>query len=357
MPRILTLLLVIGCLFCFDTLADQVVLKNGDRLSGTIIKSDNENLTLKSEFAGEIKIQWTAIEQLSSDRPIYVLLKDGQVIFGTVGGARGRIEVQTKDAGLVATNKEAIQLLRSEAEQAAYVAEVDRLRNPRLGDLWSGSADAGLSLTQGNADTLTVAVGAQVARATTRDKTSVYFASLFARNSTTGESLTTASAVRGGLRYDFNLSDRLFAFGSSDIEYDKFQELDLRLVLGGGLGYKVAKTERTNFDLFVGGAFNQEYFSTGLNRKSGELILGEEVTNKLSSVSSLAQRAVLYPNLSETGEYRFSFDTTAVTRLNKSLGWQVTLSDRFISNPIPGTKKNDLLLTTGLRVTLGGRKN
>ncbi len=95
----------------------------------------------------------------------------------------------------------------------------------------------------------------------------------------------------------------------------------------------------------------------GFKRKSGEALLGEEVTYKLSSISSLAQRAVLYPNLSETGEYRFSFDTTAVTKLTKSLGWQVTLSDRFISNPLPGTQKNDLLLTTGLRVTLGGKKN
>ena len=357
MPRILTLLLVIGCLFCFDTFADQVVLKNGDRLSGTIVRSDNENLTMKSEFVGEVKIQWAAIEQLSSDRPVYVLLKDGQIIFGTVGGSRGRIEVQTKDAGLVATTKESIQSLRSEGEQAAYVAEVERLRNPSLGDLWSGSADAGLSLTKGNSDTLTAAVGAQVARITTRDKTSVYFASLFAKNKTTGESITTANAIRGGLRYDFNLSERLFAFGSSDLEYDKFQQLDLRLVLGGGLGYKAVKTEKTHLDLFAGGAFNQEYFSTGLNRKSGEIILGEELTHKLSSISTLAQRAVLYPNLSETGEYRFSFDTTAVTKLTKSVGWQVTLSDRLTSNPVPGLKKNDLLLTTGLRVTLGGRKN
>ena len=357
MPRFLALLVVICGLFCFDTFADQVVLKNGDRLSGTIIKSDNENLTMKSEFAGEVKIQWPAIEQLSSDRPLYVLLNDGQMIFGTVGSSRGKIEIQTKDAGLVATNKEAIQLLRSEGEQAAYVAEMERLRNPKLGDLWSGSADAGLSLTKGNSDTLTFALGAQVARTTTRDKIGVYFASLFAKNSTTGDSITTANAIRGGLRYDFNLSKRVFAFGSSDMEYDKFQELDLRLVLGGGLGYKVAKTERTTFDLFAGGAFNQEYFSTGLNRKSGEVILGEELTHKLSSISTLAQRAVFYPNLSDTGEYRFSFDTTAVTRLSRSLGWQVTFSDRYISNPIAGTKKNDLLLTTGLRVNLGGRKN
>ena len=65
MPRILTLTLMIGGLCCFEAFADQVILKNGDRLSGTIIKSDNENLTMKSEFAGEVKIQWAAVEQLT----------------------------------------------------------------------------------------------------------------------------------------------------------------------------------------------------------------------------------------------------------------------------------------------------
>jgi hypothetical protein len=30
-------------------LADQVVLKNGDRLSGTVVKSDAKNLVIKTE--------------------------------------------------------------------------------------------------------------------------------------------------------------------------------------------------------------------------------------------------------------------------------------------------------------------
>ena len=62
---------------------------------------------------------------------------------------------------------------------------------------------------------------------------------------------------------------------------------------------------------------------------------------------------VVYPNLSDLGEYRMTFDSTAVTRLNDWLSWQVTLSDRFLSNPGPGKRKNDLLFTTGLRLTLG----
>jgi len=46
MRRILTFSLVISALLCFDVFADQVTLKNGDRLSGTIVKSDGETLSL-----------------------------------------------------------------------------------------------------------------------------------------------------------------------------------------------------------------------------------------------------------------------------------------------------------------------
>ena len=39
-------------------LADQVTLKNGDRLTGAVVKSDAKVLTLKSEFAGIVAIDW-----------------------------------------------------------------------------------------------------------------------------------------------------------------------------------------------------------------------------------------------------------------------------------------------------------
>jgi Protein of unknown function, DUF481 len=39
--------------------------------------------------------------------------------------------------------------------------------------------------------------------------------------------------------------------------------------------------------------------------------------------------------------------------LKSWLSWQVTYSDRYISNPLTGLKGNDVLLSTGLRVTFG----
>jgi hypothetical protein len=61
----------------------------------------------------------------------------------------------------------------------------------------------------------------------------------------------------------------------------------------------------------------------------------------------------LFPNLSDGGQYRFQFDATAATKLKAWLSWQVTVSDRYLSNPLPGLKSNDELLSTGLRVTFG----
>jgi hypothetical protein len=163
--------------------------------------------------------------------------------------------------------------------------------------------------------------------------------------------VTTANAVRGGVKYDVNISDKTYAFGFTDLEFDEFQSLDLRFVGGGGLGRHVIKNEKTLFDVFGGGALNKEFFSTGLNRSSGEIFFGEELSHKLSNITSLQQKLVVYPNLSSTGEYRINWDSSAITRLSRWLSWQLSLSDRFLSNPVPGRKKNDVLFTTGLRIT------
>jgi hypothetical protein len=59
----------------------------------------------------------------------------------------------------------------------------------------------------------------------------------------------------------------------------------------------------------------------------------------------------LFTNLSDTGSYRLNFDLGANTVLKKWLGWHVTASDRFISNPVQGRQRNDLLISTGFRLS------
>jgi hypothetical protein len=46
-----------------------------------------------------------------------------------------------------------------------------------------------------------------------------------------------------------------------------------------------------------------------------------------------------------------NFDVSGVTTIRKWLSWQLTISDRFLSNPVPGRKKNDAIFSTGVRVS------
>jgi putative salt-induced outer membrane protein YdiY len=354
------LLMAVLCFLVVSARADQVTLKNGDRLTGTIVKSDAKIMLIKTEFAGEVSVQWDAVTSITSTQPLHLGLKDGETVVGTVATSDGKFEVATKTTGEVTAPKDTVVAVRNDEEQKAYDAEIARLRNPRLTDFWSGILDTGLSVTRGNSATLTYNLSAKAARVTTRDKISVYSTAVYATDATTPPSRTTAHAIRGGIRGDLNVDDRLFVFGFSDFEFDQFQHLDLRNVLGGGLGYHVINTKNTVFDVFGGGDFEQEYFSpnpptepTSLTRKSGEIVLGEELNTKANNRTTFSEKFSLFPNVSNVGEYRFQLDATAATRLKTWLSWQVTYSDRYLSDPLPGLKKNDVLLSTGLRLTFG----
>ena len=343
MNQALTLSLLAGSLL----FADQITMKNGDRLSGAIVKSDGKELVIKSEFAGKVTIPWDAVTSISSTQPLNVVLKDGQTVVGTVTTADGKFQIVTHDTGTVSAARESVTAIRSAEEQADY----DRIRNPRITDLWAGFLDLGYATTRGNADTSSFTLNTVATRATTRDKIDARFTMIESSSNASGPSLTTANAKRGGLSYNLNLNPKLFAFGTVNLESDQFQDLDLRFNPAGGLGYHVVNTKKSMFDVQLGVSEDKEYFSTGLNRSFTEVLLGEEYVYKLNGSTSLHQQLLFFPNMSDTGNYRINFDLAAVTAIRKWFGWQFTVSDRYLSNPVAGRKTNDLLLSTGLRVT------
>ncbi|MGA2812180.1 MAG: DUF481 domain-containing protein [Candidatus Acidiferrum sp.] len=356
------------CVFAMAVRADQITLKNGDRLTGTVVKSDDKTLLIKTELAGDVNVQWGAITSIVSSQNLHLGLKDGQIVVGTVTTNDGKFDVATKVTGNVEAAKDAVVTVRNDAEQQSYDAEIDRLRNPRLTDFWSGLLDTGLSLTSGNSSTVNFTLAAKAARVTDRDKISVYATSVYSEEDNTSPSQTTAHAINGGVRGDINVSPRYFVFGFTDFQYDAFQHLDLRNVLGGGFGYHVVKTKATQFDVFGGGDFDQEYYSSyvdptttltvpSLTRKSGEINAGESLnTAVFNGRTTVTEAFSLFPNITDTGDFRFTLDISAATKLKSWLSWQITFSDHFTNYPQPGLKDNDTILSTGLRLTFGKGK-
>ena len=60
---VLALIALLG--FSTSSFADQVTLKNGDRFTGTVVKSDGKTLVLHTDAAGDVTLKFDAIQELS----------------------------------------------------------------------------------------------------------------------------------------------------------------------------------------------------------------------------------------------------------------------------------------------------
>ncbi len=137
--------------FCSALFADQVVLKNGDRLTGTIEKSDDKTLLIKTEFAGDVTVQWPAVSRkhITSTQPLHVALANGKTVAGPVTTADGNFVVATPATGTVNVARADVTALRSDAEQVDY----EKALHPGLLQGWKGGANVGFALTAGNSET------------------------------------------------------------------------------------------------------------------------------------------------------------------------------------------------------------
>ena len=332
--------------------ADQITLKNGDRLTGTIVTGDAKTLVLKTDYADAVTIKWDFVQQIESSQPLYVGTKAGQVVIGPVTTSDDKFAVATKESGSITVAKADVTSVRNADEEKKAEAAQERLQHPRLADLWTGSLDAGVGAVTGNSESSNYSLGLNAVRASTRDKITYYTTGAFARAKVNGVTSTTAQAIAGGVRYDLNLSDKAFAFGTVDLLNDRFQALDLQLALATGAGYHAIKDSRTTFDLLVGPSFVRQSFTT-FNRTAGEVLLGETLTHKFWASSSFNEAVFFYPNFTSGGDYRGTLTMGLVTKLTKTLSWQTSFNDFYLSNPAPGKKTNDLLVSTGFRLTFG----
>jgi putative salt-induced outer membrane protein YdiY len=339
--------------------ADQITLKNGDRLTGTVVKSDGKTLVLHTEFAGDVTLQFAAITQITTDKELHVSTSDKRTVVGPVTSNDGKLEVATKAGGTVEVPVGNVVLIRNDAEQAAY----DKSLHPGLTHGWNGGADVGFSLARGNSETENLALALNATHPTLNDKIILHVSSIYTSNQLATPS-TVADLIQAGVRYDRNINPRMFGFGSADFMSNALQDLDLRSVYAGGLGYHAIKSAGTTLDFLAGINYTHEtysngppvtpatvpptYTSYGVTNRFAALTLGEDLTHKLGKSTVLTENLYVFPDLSNTGEYRATFNFGSVTKMSKWLGWQNQFGDIYVSNPPSTAKKNDVIFTTGL---------
>lgn len=92
--------------------ADEVWMKNGDRLTGTVVRKADDTLILRTGYAGEIRLQWSQVERISTDRPVDVLLTDDAYLKARLAAA-GQSRAGTQEHGPDAAAGTGLRVVRA----------------------------------------------------------------------------------------------------------------------------------------------------------------------------------------------------------------------------------------------------
>jgi putative salt-induced outer membrane protein YdiY len=250
-------------------LADEIRLRNGDVLTGTVIKKETDKVLFKTAYAGEISILWSEVESIQSDEPLHVMLKDDSSLRTKLGSSeKGKVVIQSPSLAANEIPIEELQYINPSPEVSG------------LGVNWSGRVNVGGALTDGNTDTEAFNLDTE---AVARSKTKRFTIGAIV-NRAESRGIDTQFNSRGYLKYDHFLSKKWYVYANSAFENDKFRDIKLRSSLGVGSGYQLF--EMPTMNLFIEGGLNyintdfyvaesESYPAARWSAKYDQLVLGK----------------------------------------------------------------------------------
>lgn len=313
--------------------ADEVKLKNGDRLTGTLLSVSEGRIRFQTNYAGVISFPWAEVAFLKTDRPFVATLNDGEEFVGWIEPSHsGTFRVTSRSSTLDIRSGELSALRLPTEEQAAMITAAGK--PPR----WESELEAGVQAHSGTVNSKDFHLGIQTRRTTRDSELSLKASGAYSKSG--GE--RTADQAFGEARLDRFHTPRLYSTYLLDLERDAIQDLDLRATENVAVGYRFIRTPATLLQGDVGGGMIEEYFHGDRSRVNPVGRLGGRLQRKVGERSEFRISTVYLPILSNIRQYRLRGESSFTTPVTVQFQLRLSLVDRFDSNPQPGVKKNDL---------------
>jgi putative salt-induced outer membrane protein YdiY len=210
----------------------------------------------------------------------------------------------------------------------------------------TGSAGAGLSLTQGNSETLNLSATVD---AVYDPKTGnvMKWATLFLRGKQNG--VVTVNRVSAGFRDENRLSPRTFVFGQVDTLHDTFKAIDYLIAPTAGFGYKAIDSMNSQLAVDVGAGGVVEKDSGAAAQGNGAITLGEKLVHQLTATTTLKQSAASLLKMNHVSDGLYTFQVGVAVKISEGLQLSVDVLDTYKNHPLdPATKRNDVAVVTSV---------
>jgi hypothetical protein len=235
---------------------DEVILKDGNRVTGEIQSMEGGKLKVKSLFAVDdtVLIDWDQVQSIKTDpgHKLTVVLVEGSAPVGTVAPAgEGNLAITAADIA---------------APVQVSLGNVTAINPPPKKHVtFKGSLSLAASASDGNTRTKSFTVfGDMETRVGDTHRITARAGYTYASD----EDGLTSRNGKAGLKYDYFFTKRFYVFASAFFEYDAFQDLNLRTAVSAGPGWQIidkgdfaseAFTEMTLFAEAGVAYFNEDF--------------------------------------------------------------------------------------------------
>ncbi|WP_020167459.1 MULTISPECIES: DUF481 domain-containing protein [Methylotenera] len=328
-------IILITSLFSFSVSADEVRLKNGDVITGTIIKKETDKLVFNTNYAGDISIAWSEISSLNTKEPVQVYLTDETVFTGVIGAS------QSGRAKIVIANSDAQTDI--DLNQLNYI-------NPNplvsgVGVVWSGNINLGGAITQGNTDTSLVRADGETIARTKYNRFTVGGVV----NRAKSNNVDTEYNSRGYAKYDKFLTKKWYLYTNASLENDRFRDINLRSTAGVGNGYQLY--EQDDLNLAIEGGINYINVDYDVARDesyaSGRWALRYDQKPMSGDVQFFHQHEILF-GLEKTANTLIFSKTGLRVPIAKNLNASAQINLDYNSRPVEDRKELDKTLLFSL---------
>ena len=281
--------------------ADEIRLKNGDRITGDILRMERERLIVKTAYTDEnLSISRDQVDCVSSSRDLTVELTDYEVLVGTVTcPGSGTFRVDSTSFG---------------PSRQLSLQEV-RAINPSI---YSGSFALGSNFTSGNTETAAAVINTRFRVRTKGHRFTVDAKYNYGR----ADGETSARNSSASLKYDNFIGDKLYSYAQSMTEQDSFANLNLRNTEGLGLGWQFFDSRKISLFTEAGLSYFNEDVMVGEDKQDAALRWAAEL-----EWEAVPRRLKLY----HRQEGYYNPGASSVT-LRTEQGLRIPVVDNFSAN-------------------------
>lgn len=219
-------------------------------------------------------------------------------------------------------------------------------------DGFETALNAGLTLTDGNSETLAANAGL-VTEGQKQDLGSVLagIEANYGENTVDDVKDTTVNNAKAYANFKKTLSEMTFGSLDAALLYDDVALVDYRTTIGPGVGAYLVKSDRREFTVEAGPAYLWEKVD-GASDDYFTLWFGQRYACQATKTAKVWEAVKYTPEAADFGNYLLTAEVGVEAAMSERLSLRVVLQDSYDSTPAEGKERNDLSLIAGIGFTL-----